>query len=114
MPSDTASLERFLSFYKSIEYIRFQWIDYSGVLRASSPSIVAFELHLLHEEMRVEYGMDKRMPVTFKEALESLKKDADLKAWIRQDLLRWFISAKDKEVEEFAMISDEQRRRRFL
>ncbi|KAJ5940362.1 hypothetical protein N7516_000530 [Penicillium verrucosum] len=69
---------------------------------------------LLDEKMRVEYGMDKSMPVTFKEALDYLKNDADMRTWIGKDLLKWFISVKDKEVEEFAKMDDEQRRLCFL
>lgn len=64
--------------------------------------------------MRVEYGMDKSMPVTLKEALDCLKRDAAVKSWIGEDLLKWFISVKDKEVEEFGKMTGEQRRLRFL
>ncbi|RHZ48889.1 uncharacterized protein CDV56_105497 [Aspergillus thermomutatus] len=70
--------------------------------------------HLLDESMRAEYGMHKSMPVTFKEALDYLKRDVALKTWIGKDLLKWFISVKDKEVEEFGKMTDEQRRLRFL
>jgi glutamine synthetase len=70
--------------------------------------------HLMDERMRVEYGMDKRMPVTFKEALDCLKSDAAVKTWIAEDLLKWYISVKDVEVEEFGKMTDEQRRLRFL
>ena len=70
--------------------------------------------HLMDERMRAEYGMDKSMPVTLKEALDFLKRDAALKTWIAEDLLKWFISVKNKEVEEFGKMTDEQRRLRFL
>lgn len=70
--------------------------------------------HLLDERMRVEYGMDKGMPVTLNEALDCLKRDVAVKTWIAEDLLKWFISVKDKEVEVFGKMTDEQRRRRFL
>ncbi|KAL9098911.1 MAG: hypothetical protein Q9163_005513 [Psora crenata] len=70
--------------------------------------------HLMDERSRVEFGMDKSMPVTFKEALDCLKSDAAVKTWIAEDLLKWFISVKDKEVEEFGKMTDEQRRLRFL
>ncbi|KAI3319617.1 hypothetical protein HD806DRAFT_508585 [Xylariaceae sp. AK1471] len=52
--------------------------------------------HLMDERMRVEYGIDKSMPVTLKEALECLKRDAAMKTCIAEDLLKWFISFKDK------------------
>lgn len=70
--------------------------------------------HLLDKRMRVEYGMDKSMPATFKEALDCLKRDAAVDTWIAEELLRWYISVKDKEIEEFGKMTDEQRRRRFL
>ncbi|KAI1420541.1 glutamine synthetase [Xylaria sp. FL1777] len=68
----------------------------------------------MDEKMRAEYGMDKRMPITLKEALDYLKGDASLKTLIGEDLVKWFISVKDKEVEEFGKWTDEQRRARFL
>lgn len=38
--------------------------------------------HLMNEKMRVEYGINNSMPVTFKEALDCLKEDAVVNAWI--------------------------------
>ncbi|KID74794.1 Protein fluG [Metarhizium brunneum] len=70
--------------------------------------------HLMNEEMRVEYGINNSMPVTFKEALDCLKEDAVVNAWIAKDLLEWYISVKEKEVEVFKKMTDEQRRLRFL
>lgn len=69
---------------------------------------------LMDESIRVQYGMDKGMPGTFKEALDCLKMDFAVKTWTAEDLLKWFISVKDKEVEEFRKMTDEQRRFRFL
>lgn len=43
---------------------------------------------LMDERMRVEYGMDKSMPITLKEALDCLKRDAAVKTWIAEDLLK--------------------------
>ncbi|CRL17115.1 unnamed protein product [Penicillium camemberti] len=68
----------------------------------------------MDESIRVQYGMDKGMPGTFKEALDCLKMDFAVKTWMAEDLLKWFISVKDKEVEEFRKMTDEQRRFRFL
>ncbi|KJK83616.1 hypothetical protein H634G_00849 [Metarhizium anisopliae BRIP 53293] len=70
--------------------------------------------HLMNEKMRVEYGINNSMPVTFKEALDCLKEDAVVNAWIAKDLLEWYISVKEKEVEVFGKMTDEQRRLRFL
>lgn len=69
--------------------------------------------HLMDESMRVQYGIENSMPGTFKEALDCLKMDFAVKTWMAEDLLKWFISVKDKEVEEFKM-TDEQRRLCFL
>ncbi|KID82390.1 Glutamine synthetase [Metarhizium guizhouense ARSEF 977] len=70
--------------------------------------------HLMNEKMRVEYRINNSMPVTFREALDCLKKDAVVNAWIAKDLLEWYISVKEKEVEVFGEMTDEQRRLRFL
>lgn len=70
--------------------------------------------HLLDEKRRIEYGIDKHMPVTFKEALDGLRNDAVLKTQIGEELLKWYLHVKDKDVEEFGKMTDEQRRLRFL
>ena len=70
--------------------------------------------HLLDEKKRIEYGIDKHMPVTFKEALDGLKNDALLKTQIGEQLLKWYIHVKEKDVEEFSKMTDEQRRLHFL
>lgn len=62
--------------------------------------------HLMDESMRVQYGMDKSMPGTFKEALDCLKMDFAIKIWMAGVLLKWFISVKNKEV-EFRRMTDE-------
>ncbi|KAI1821595.1 glutamine synthetase [Xylaria intraflava] len=73
-----------------------------------------FFLDLIDEKTRAEYGIDKRMPVTLKEALDCLKRDTTLKASIGEELVKWFISVKDKDAEEFGKWTDEQRRVRFV
>ncbi|EEP78976.1 predicted protein [Uncinocarpus reesii 1704] len=70
--------------------------------------------HLMTEEMRVEHGMDVPMPVSLRGALDCLKKDTAVAAWIGDDLLKWYMSVKEKEVEEFSKMHDDQRRIRFL
>ncbi|KID93396.1 Glutamine synthetase, partial [Metarhizium majus ARSEF 297] len=70
--------------------------------------------HLMTEKMRVDYGINDGMPVTFTEALHCLKRDAVVNAWIARDLLEWYISVKEKEVEVFGEMTQEQRRLRFL
>ncbi|KAI0479826.1 glutamine synthetase [Xylaria cf. heliscus] len=69
---------------------------------------------MMSEKKRIEYGIDKTMPVTLKEALDSLKRNTALKTWIGEDLLKWFVFVKERELEEFGRWTDEQRRVRFL
>ncbi|KAI1114465.1 glutamine synthetase [Nemania sp. NC0429] len=69
---------------------------------------------LLDADGRASYGLNQSMPVSLKEALDCLRNDSGLGERIPHDLLKWFMSVKDKEVEEFAKMSDEQRRLRFL
>ncbi|KAI1359612.1 glutamine synthetase [Xylaria arbuscula] len=69
---------------------------------------------MMDEKMRAEYGIEKRMPSSLKEALDCLKNNADLTTCIGDELLSWFISVKDKEVVEFGKWTDEQRRVRFI
>ena len=70
--------------------------------------------HLLDEKRRIEHGINKHMPVTFKEALAGLRNDAALKTQIGEELLKWYIHVKDKDAEEFGKMTDEQRRLVFL
>jgi glutamine synthetase len=70
--------------------------------------------HLLDESMRAEYGLHQRMPGSLRKALDCLKRDVAFQAYLPEDLLRWYISVKDKEVEEFGKMADEQRRLRLL
>jgi glutamine synthetase len=70
--------------------------------------------HSLDEGERAKYRLDKRMPSSLQEALESLKADATVKTWIPEDLLNSYIPVKEKEVEVFQKMTDSQRRLRFL
>lgn len=69
---------------------------------------------LMDDKKRIEYGINKSMPVSLEEALDCLKSDDSENTWYAEDLLKWYISVKDKEVEEFGKMTDEQRRLRFL
>jgi glutamine synthetase len=57
--------------------------------------------HSLDEGERAKYRLDKRMPSSLQEALESLKADVTVKTWIPEDLLNSYIPVKEKEVEVF-------------
>ncbi|OKL60009.1 hypothetical protein UA08_04893 [Talaromyces atroroseus] len=59
-------------------------------------------------------SLDERMPTSLQEALESLKADEMMKTLIPGRLLDAYIAVKEKEVEVFQKMSDDQRRLRFL
>ncbi|KAI0141883.1 glutamine synthetase [Xylariaceae sp. FL1272] len=69
---------------------------------------------LLDADAGASYGLNKSMPVSFKEALDCFRSDTELGKGIPNELLNWFLSVKDKEAEEFAKMSGEERRLRFL
>lgn len=70
--------------------------------------------HSLTDKERIKYGLDKTMPNSLQEALDSLKTDLTMQKWIPQALLDSYIPVKEKEVEVFQKMTDEQRRLRFL
>ncbi|KPM39092.1 hypothetical protein AK830_g7470 [Neonectria ditissima] len=69
--------------------------------------------HSLDEAGRAEYQLE-RMPNSLHEALESLKVDSVLRTWMPKSLMRSYISLKEKEVEVFKTMPDDERRLRFL
>ncbi|KAI1768525.1 glutamine synthetase [Hypoxylon sp. FL1150] len=69
---------------------------------------------LMKKKVRAEYGMNKRMPGTLEEALDHLKGDAAMTTGVAEALLKCYISVKDKEVEQFEMMSEEECQLRFL
>ena len=68
----------------------------------------------MNDELRAQYGINKSMPATLDEAIRYLKEDESMKVEIGEDLLAWYTAVKDKEVENFATMFGEQRRRRLL
>ncbi|KAH8427016.1 uncharacterized protein LDX57_004737 [Aspergillus melleus] len=69
---------------------------------------------LMSGHMLAAHGMVKAMPITLKGALDCLKKDVAFKDWIGEALLKYFLSIKDKEVEQFGKMTEDKRRLRFL
>ncbi|KAL0937496.1 glutamine synthetase [Colletotrichum truncatum] len=63
---------------------------------------------------RAEYRLVKRMPRSLQEALDLLKAESSGKPIVPKDLLDAYIPVKEKEVEEFLKMPDDQRRLRFL
>jgi glutamine synthetase len=70
--------------------------------------------HSLDEGGRAKYRLDERMPSSLQDALESLKADEIVKTWIPEDLLKSYISVKEREVEAFQTMTDSERRLKFL
>ena len=70
--------------------------------------------HSLDREGRDKYGLFERMPCDLQEALESLGADAGMIIMMPKDLLDAYIPVKEREVETFQVMGDDQRRRRFL
>lgn len=72
-----------------------------------------FPNSLTHHD-RIAYGLEKRMPDSLQEAVESLKADSKIREWVPDLIMDSYISVKEKEVEEFQKMTEEQRRLRFL
>ncbi|KAI7288785.1 hypothetical protein KC343_g1094 [Hortaea werneckii] len=70
--------------------------------------------HVFDAKQRHDHGLDKRMPSTFKEALDDLRKNEVLKYAIGEELVSWYLHVKDKDAEEFGKMTEEERRVRFL
>lgn len=70
--------------------------------------------HSLDEAERAKYRLDRKMPASFLESLESLKGDAMLRELMPEALLASYISVKEKEVEEFRNMDENMRLSRFL
>jgi glutamine synthetase len=66
------------------------------------------------EERLSKYGITEAMPSKLELALDSAKCDEDLVNWIGAELLAHYCKVKDKEVEYFSKMSEEERRQKFL
>ncbi|VUC23859.1 unnamed protein product [Clonostachys rosea] len=88
--------------YGVVNGMQLEWKDCS-----SFPS-------LLDICQRADYGLTSRMPSSLQEALDHLREDSVMQFILPHSFLEWYISLKKKEVEEFAKMTDEQRRLRFL
>lgn len=65
-------------------------------------------------EKRAEYGIVEEMPKSLRETLDAAKKDEDLKGWIGKSMLEQYILLKEKEIELFSKMTDEEMRQRYL
>ncbi|VUC32066.1 unnamed protein product [Clonostachys rosea] len=69
--------------------------------------------HSLDEGQRTKYQLTKKMPGDLKNAVDSLKEDTAMRQWVGVDLCHSYIPLKDKEIEVFQEMTEEERRIRF-
>lgn len=70
--------------------------------------------HMIGEQGNDRFGLIERMPKSLHEALESLKVDDNLHWAEYEKLILSYVKVKEKEVEMFEQMTEEQRRQRFL
>ena len=70
--------------------------------------------HLLNERGHPSFGLYEKMPTSLQEALESLKADEAMRWTDCEKLLDSYLLVKEKEVEVFEKMTEEERRLRFL
>ena len=61
-----------------------------------------------------EYGITDPMPSKLEMSLDSARSDKELESWIGAELLAHYLRVKDKEVEHFSKMTEEERRQKFL
>lgn len=61
-----------------------------------------------------KYGITEHMPSKLELSLDSAKCDQELEGWIGAELLAHYRKVKDKEVEYFSKMTEEERRQKFL
>ncbi|CAH0055118.1 unnamed protein product [Clonostachys solani] len=63
---------------------------------------------------RTAHGLTVKMPGSLQEALDHLKEDSVMRDILSRNFLNCYTPLKEKEVEEFAKMTEEERRLRFL
>ncbi|KAJ9133101.1 Glutamine synthetase, beta-Grasp [Coniochaeta hoffmannii] len=63
---------------------------------------------------RAHYGIKDCLPRSFSAAMEGAKADVDIPVWVGEELLEKYFKMKDKEVELFGKMTDEERRQKFI
>ncbi|KAI1059398.1 hypothetical protein LB507_004039 [Fusarium sp. FIESC RH6] len=61
-----------------------------------------------------ELGITESVPTSLAESLAALKKDEDIEQWIGKELLTQYSRVKEKEVEYFGKMTEEERRMKFI
>jgi glutamine synthetase len=70
-----------------------------------------------HEEagrLLQAYGITEAMPTKLEVALLSAKEDTELQSWIGEELSTQYLKVKERELEFFSKMTDEERRLKFL
>lgn len=68
----------------------------------------------LNDEERTGYGITENLPASLEEAVNLAKKDPDVREWVGKEFLEKYVKVKEKEVELFGKMTDEERRQKFL
>jgi glutamine synthetase len=61
-----------------------------------------------------EYGILERLPTSLRESVDAAKCDKEIQEWIGDEILSLYVNIKEIEIETFAKMHDEERRRMFL
>jgi glutamine synthetase len=75
------------------------------------PSALSFEEA---ERQLRDFGITERMPIKLEMSLDCAKGDKELRDWIGAELFSQYIKVKEKEVEYFSKMTDDERRQKFL
>ncbi|KAM0430142.1 hypothetical protein ACHAPT_006150 [Fusarium lateritium] len=62
----------------------------------------------------LDYGITKRMPTSLQQSLDAADCDEQLREWVGSGLLFQYLRVKRKEVEYFAQMAEEDRRKKLL
>jgi glutamine synthetase len=61
-----------------------------------------------------EYGITERVPATLEQSLSAAKDDPDVQKWLGRELFTQYLKVKEKELEYFSKMPEEERRQKVL
>ena len=77
--------------------------------------VMPSQLRMKEAELQLRsYGIMEPMPSKLEMSLDAAQNDKELEAWIGTELLAQYVKLKEKEVEHFSNMSEEERRLKFL
>jgi glutamine synthetase len=77
--------------------------------------VMPSEFRIKEAELQLRsYGITEPMPSKLEVSLDSAKDDKELENWLGGELLAQYVKLKEKEVEYFSNMSEEERRQKFL